>query len=75
MRDINWKISLDNYLKNPPDYPESKLKCDGDRCRWEFMPEDKVYRIEGLNLCRECAYKWLEEQAEEVTEAECYGES
>ena len=75
MREIDWKMSLDKYLTNPPDDPESHLHCDGDKCRWTFIPEDKVYRIEELNLCRECALKWLEERAEIVTEEECYGDS
>lgn len=74
MRDINWQMSLDNYLKNPPEYPESKFKCDGKGCRWVFMPDDKVFEIEGLNLCRECAQRWLEERGRWVTERECYGD-
>lgn len=69
----NWELSLDKWLTNPPEGRESHLFCDG-RCKEPFYPEDRIYRLDGLNLCEECVQDWLSEHEECVTEEDCYGE-
>ena len=67
----NWKLSLDSMLCNPPDMPESHYHCD--ECEEPFYPDDKVYFLEGLNLCENCADSWFEQQMTRATEEQCYG--
>ncbi len=69
----DWTKSLDRWLTTPPEEKESLLYCDNEDCGEPFYPGDEVYEIEGVNLCKECALKWLEEQARVATEEECYG--
>lgn len=62
--------SYDRWKTTPPDEPESCYHCD--ECDEPFYPDDKVYCIEGLCLCEECAREWLEQQCERATEEQCY---
>ena len=68
----NWELQCDKWLATPPDEPESHLFCEGDKCGEPFYPDDKIYKIEGMNLCEECARTWLEEQAVTATWEDCY---
>ena len=67
----NWELSLDQWLTNPPEAPESHFQCD--ECDEPFYPDDKVYSLDGLCLCEECAREWLEQQTTRATEEQCYG--
>ncbi len=64
--------SYDKWKTTPPDEPDSNYHCDG--CNEAFYPDDKVYNIEGLCLCEECAREWLEQQSEVATEEQCFYE-
>ena len=66
----NWELAYDRWLANPPEPPMSQFHCE--HCNEEFYPGDRVYYIEGENLCCECAQKWLDEQCRFVQEGECY---
>lgn len=69
----NWELSLDRMLQNPPEPPESRFVCEGERCGEPFYPGDDVYELDGFYLCEECAREWLSEQKRAATEEECYG--
>ena len=62
----------DRWKLNPPEPPESHFKCD--QCHEEFYPGDRVYEIEGDNLCSACAIEWFDEQFRFAQEDECYGD-
>lgn len=67
-----WQYSLDEMLANPPEGEESKFVCEC--CKEPFEPGDRVYSIEGENLCIECATSWFDEQFHFAQETECYGD-
>lgn len=64
--------SYDRWKTTPPDEPESNFTCEC--CGDFFLPDDKVYDIEGEEMCEECAKEWLERQVHLATEDECYGD-
>ena len=68
-----WKQSLDRWLTTPPDDEETELYCDDEDCHDPIYPGDEYYVIDGMNLCRECALKWLDGRVQTATEEECYG--
>ena len=69
---MSWQESksYDEWKLNPPEPPESLLKCD--QCGAEFQPGDRIYEIECENLCENCADAWLNCQWRYVEESECY---
>lgn len=68
---IDWELSLDRYLTNPPDDPESNFLCG--ECKDPIYPNDEYYVIDGVNLCEDCAREWLYQQKHIATEEQCYG--
>lgn len=67
---MSWEDSYDKWKTTPPEPKESRFKCD--HCGEELFPGDKIYEIEGENLCENCAHSWLDGQWRFLDESECY---
>lgn len=68
---MSWESSYDKWKTTPPEPMESQFKCD--HCGEEFYPDERVYEIDGENLCVGCAEEWLDNQWRWVNESECRG--
>ena len=68
----DWQYQEDKSLANPPEGEESRFICNW--CKEPFEPHDRLYTLDGFNLCIGCAHEWLEEQCRFVSEGECNGE-
>lgn len=62
----------DRWKLNPPEPIESHFVCDC--CHEEFFPGERVYELDGENLCVECANQWFDEHFRFVQEWECRGD-
>lgn len=68
----SWEYQLDQMLKNPPEGPESKLRCEV--CGAEIYPDERYYELDGLVNCSDCAHDWMGQQAKYATADQCFGE-